>query len=223
VAIKTPNDKLHDIFNEKSLDELLQSLFMFYKSGNDIKSRLPDVKLATLLVRTGLLICIWEYQEWNKDTPESAKPTIDYLYKSMTICNEIGYKSRLNMIEKEASAKKLNFICIWEDIGGKDKDRFERYILNEFNPHKPVVISEERLVYDVRISVDKKLEKEFHLFEFDIASLPEDGVFIGKVRISINPKENNAKMMFYDIDEQEIKRKSLVIKNYDISQTVLFE
>lgn len=223
VAMKTPNDKLYEFINEKNLEELLNSLFMFHQSDNGIKYRHPDVKLASILVRTGVLICIREYKKWNKDTPESAKPTIDYLYKSITICNEIGYKSRLNMIEEEATAKKLEYICIWEDISGKDEHKIGSYIINNFKPGKPTVKSDEPLVYDTKIIVDNRYEKEFHLFEFDIASVPEDGVFVGKVRISISPLGNTAKMIFYDIDNQEIKSKNLVIKKYGDSQTALFE
>lgn len=222
VAKKTPDDKLHDIFNEKNITELLRSILFLYHSDKEITARSPDVKLASSLVSLGVMICIEEYKRWYKDTPESIKPTINYLEKSIGICNEIGYKSRLNAIEKEAVAKKLNFICIWEDISGKDKPKINNYILNELPLDKPIVNSDLPLVYEVRIDVDNRLEKEFHIFEFDLASAPEDGILIGKARINISPIENKAKIILYDPNDQEIKKKSIVVKKYDF-QTALFE
>lgn len=223
VACKTPDDKLHNMFNEKNIIELIRSILFLYHSDKGITARSPDVKMASSLVNLGVTICMTEYQRWNKDLPESIKPTIDYLEKCIGICSEIGYKSRLNVIENEGAAKKLNFICIWEDISGKDQNKINRYILNELKSDKPIVNSNLPLVYDVRMSVINRYEKEFRIFEFDIASAPEDGILIGKVRISISLAINKAKLIFYNRNDQEIKNKSLVIKKYDDSQTALFE
>jgi len=60
-------------------------------------------------------------------------------------------------------------------------------------------------------------------FIFDVTSLLEDAVFIGKVKTSISPSGKTAKMIFYNLDNQEIKSKSLIIKIYDEFQTALFE
>ena len=42
IASKCPNEKLQQIFNESSLSNLLQNIFLYDKSEKENKPRLPD-------------------------------------------------------------------------------------------------------------------------------------------------------------------------------------
>jgi hypothetical protein len=97
----------------------LWALFVMDNSGSESKFRSPDIRLASELVLTGITACINEYRKWNKDIPESSGPTIEYLNKSVAICKEIGFKSRMNAMEKGLSEKR-KFIGIWEEIYHKN-------------------------------------------------------------------------------------------------------
>jgi hypothetical protein len=167
--------------------------------------------LATLLIRHSIPICIQEYEKLNIDTPKSAKPTIDYLSKSMEICTEIGYKSKIVKMEREAKEKNLKMICIWEEINFKHKEKFKDHILKEMKIVDPANVLE-------IANTPNSNEKEFHIFDLVI---PEESAFLGKVIININPIINTGKISFYDDKNEKVKSKNLVVKKYG-SKTALW-
>lgn len=224
IASKCPNEKLQQIFNEASLRELLQYIFLSDRSEKDSKGRMPDIKLASVFVNIGIQTCIYEYEKWNRDTPETSKPTIDHLHQTMAICKEIGYKATLNLIEQEHRVKNLKYICIWEEIERKNKDKFKNYVLNnvEYETNDP------SSVFQVLLKKSTANEKEFHVFEtppipldYESARSSELVDFICIVKININPIENKGKIVFYNNENEEIKSKNITIKKYG-SQTALF-
>jgi hypothetical protein len=123
------------------------------KSGSEPKSRSPDILLASEIVQTGITACINEYRKWNKDTPESSGPTIEYLNKAVAICNEIGFKSRMNAMEKELSGKR-EFIGIWEELNNKNLQKFKEFISEEKKVPDPNAL-------DITIKKNDPFEKEF--------------------------------------------------------------
>src|SRR6476646_1063437 len=65
IASKCPDEKLQQIFNESSLNNLLQNIFQFYETEQGLKRRLPDLRLASLFASIAIQSCIYEFQKWN--------------------------------------------------------------------------------------------------------------------------------------------------------------
>ena len=223
IASKSSNEKLHEIFNETTLKDLLNYIFRFNRLEKEGDTRISDVKLASFLARTGIDICIYEYQKWNRDTPETSKPAIDHLNRAIAICDEIGYKATLNLMESESRRKNLKYICIWEEIDSKDRDKFDNYII------KDVEVKEDSSMYPIQVIPKKKTlnEKEIYIFQSDIPL--EDNydesyvhaIFLGSVRIIINKDQDKGKIIFYNRENNETKSEDLILKKYG-SQTAIF-
>ena len=212
LAEKSPNNKLRQIFNENTIKDLLFAIFLIDRSESKLKERSADVQLAAEFVRIGIDVCMSEYEKWNKDNPESSKPTMDYLDKAVAICNEIGFKSRMNLMEKESNENKYKLICIWEETDRKNKDKFDQYILKEMKIDDDIPMTRINNKYT-------SFEKEWDLIE-DIGDPSENG-YLGKVIVNINPVENKGKIKFYNDKNEEIKIKNIVIKKYG-SHTALW-
>jgi hypothetical protein len=60
---------------------------------------------------------------------------LEYLQRTIDICNEIGYKTRIEMIEKDANKKNLKYICMLEEIGHKNDSKFHDYLVKEIKLH----------------------------------------------------------------------------------------
>ncbi len=213
VAVKSPDEKLRQIFNEDNIWNLLYALFVEDKSDPQmaLNIRSVDLNLASLFADFSISACIKEYEKWNKDTPESAKPTIDHLIRAQAICKEIGYKYRLDLMEKENNKDKSKFICIWEEINKKHLYRLKEYVKKEM----PIEFG------DLHITVEKNesYNKEFLLFDW---TMDEEDTYAGKISISITPGSQKGIIKFYNENDKEIKNKNLVIKEFN-SQTALYD
>ena len=209
IASKSPDDKLQQIFNENTLKDLLWALFLIDQSESKLKPRSADVLLASKFVEIGLRVCISEYEKWNKDTPKSSEPTIEYLNKAIAICNEIGFKYRMNTMEKK-SLKNKTFIGIWEELYNKNYSQFKEYLSKE------IEIDDSLL----QLTIEKNIanEKEFHLI---LGSGDPSDSYIGKVIVNINLVGDDGTIKFYDDQDNETRKRNIAIKRYN-SQTALY-
>ncbi len=210
IASKSPDDKLQQIFNETTLEKFLKDLFIHDYTEIPAKVRSADVQLASLFADIGISVCIWEYEERNKDTPGSSKPAIDNLKSAKAICRDIGYSYRLDLMKKESVEKKLTFICIWEEIDLKHELKFSEYI-TKVTPIK-----------GINNWTSKTINPNSMEFYFSDHPEPGEGAYIGKAIININPIQNNGKITFYNENDEKIKNISLVVKKYGY-QTALYE
>lgn len=212
IALKSSSDELNEIFNEDSLRGLLYGLFLMDKSDLELqlKPRSADLQLASIFVSVCIHVCISEYEKWNKDTPESSTPTIDYLKKAIAICKEIGYKHKLDLIEKDSIENKLKFICIWEEISHKHLDRFVNYLMKYL-----VEIMGIRDPVKLYCDINNPKVKEFSII--DLVS-SDDDLYLGKVTVNIEPPFNKGEIKFYDKEDKEIK--SFNDKNEEIKYKV---
>jgi hypothetical protein len=213
LASRLPDDKLYEIFNEHTLGPLFTSIFFVDKSKDIFKLRQPNVQLASFLVDQGITHCLSEYEKWNKDTPKSSKPTIEYLQRAASICKEIGYKYLRDYIDNKIVAKKNRLICIWENKFDRDFDRFEKYIYQEMTNLEGFPISIES------VKMDKTNEFRFIVWE---EGPSEEKAFGGviKIEFSLNKQyddmlnDNDGKITFYDHHHKEIKSKRIRILKF---------
>ena len=132
IARKLPNDDFHNVFTEKSIISLLKSLLYGGErlKDNDLSS---DAELASLIASLSIRVCRDEYSSLNKYMPNSAQPVIDYFDRTIAICEETGYKTQLERIEKEFIKKNNEYICRVEEIQNKDRNRFFDYAKQELD------------------------------------------------------------------------------------------
>ena len=88
-----------------------------------------NAELASILVEIGVNICVTKYEVDNFETPNSAKPAIDYLHNTINICNEIGYKTKLQRFQKDSGGK---FVLTLKEVY-KDDSRFDDYLMEEYS------------------------------------------------------------------------------------------
>ena len=182
------------------------------------------LRLASLFASIAIQTCIDQFQKWNRDTPETSKPTIDHLYQVMAICKEISYKATLNLIEQESHEKNMKYLCIWEELQNKHESKFENFILRNM---KYETNEDPTVVKQVFSKYVRANEMEFHVFEtptmeltYEDAIASEDADLICSVKIIINPIGNKGEIVFYNRNGEETKRKNITIKKYG-SQTAL--
>lgn len=210
LASRLPDDKLYEIFNEKTLSPLLDSIFFLDKSERLTKFRQPNVKLAAFLVGRGIAYCLSEYEKWNEDTPETSKPTIEYLQRASSICGEIGYKFLRDYIDNKVVAKKNKLICIWERKFSNDFKKFKEYILQEIDYNGPSTVEFE--------SKDTKKINEYYfnlwgIYDYD----PEEKELACSIKIVFSPDKpedfildnNHGTITFYDHQNNKIKSRRI--------------
>ena len=227
LASRLPDDKLYEIFNEKTLGPLFTSIFYIDKSENISKLRRPNVQLASFLVDQGITHCLSEYEKWNKDTPESSKPTIEYLQRAVSICKEIGYKYLREYIDNKVSPEKIRekknkLICIWERKLANDYDKFKDYFLQEMDYDGPDLVKLE--------NIDTKKINELH-FVLWIVEGPEHKELAGSINIvfSLDKKEgfildnNKGTITFYNQYHKEMKSKKIRILKFGSEHALVEE
>ncbi len=221
LASRLPNDKQFEIFNEETIGNLLKSILLIDKSEDKAKVRNSNLQLASMLIDVCIYPCLVEFRKQNKNTPESSKPTIEYLERAVLICKEIGRQHQRNYIEKEAVKMKERVICIWEGRFSFDYLQFEKYIYQEMKVDAP----------DLNIeSIDTGKKYEFHYVIRTFIDGLDEYYFLGEIKIvfSTDKKEgglldnNSGRMVFYDQQGNEIKNKQVKIKKFG-AQRVLFE
>ena len=223
LASRLPDDRQYEIFNEETIRPLLKSILLFDKSEDKYKIRNPNLQLASLMVKEGIAYCLSEFRTQNKDTPESARPTIEQLERSILICNEISRQYQHNYIIRKALEMKGEFICIWEQIFASDKSKFLEYVYDQMNLGAP----------DLNIKeIESKKINEFHYVLWTSGDEPEGYYYLGEIKIvfslDVNANEgkllddNPGSMIFKDEKGNEIKSKRVRIKKFG-SEHVLFE
>ena len=127
IAEIIPQNEFYDVFDEEIMKKFLMALFYSPERRHD--KCMTNAELASLFVDVGTNICIEKYETDNYETPNSAKPVIDYLNNTINICNEIGYKTKLQRIQKESGGK---FVFMLKEVY-KDDSRFDDYLIDEYS------------------------------------------------------------------------------------------
>jgi len=94
----------------------------------------------------------------------------------------------------------------------KNLQKFREFISKDMEISDP-----DRL--EIIVEKNNKFEKEFHV-NFSTGD-PSYDYFVCKIIININPGGNDGTMQFYNVKNEKIKSKTLVIKRYN-SQTALY-
>lgn len=215
IARKLPDSKQQEIFNESTIEPFLNSLFFIDQSQKVTQLRNTNVGLASLIAEEGIKHCLSTYRKWNKDSPESARPTLDYLERSIQICREIGYKSLKYNIEHSFSTEKNKLICIWENRLDSDFERFAKYLVERMKLS----------ISDVSIrNIPTEESYRYYYGIWDDWGDPEDGEsnYLGalKINFSLNKKEgrlldnNEGTVTFYNHQGKEINEKNIKILKY---------
>jgi hypothetical protein len=198
-----PDNEFQEVFNKESLKEFFESLF-YFNERNKMDSHNYDADLASEFVSIGVGICSSKYQSLNADSPNTAKPVLEYLQRTIDICNEIGYKNRIEMIEKEANKKNQKYICRLEEIGRKDASKFYGYLVKELNlsPYFDIVQAKTTTENDIN-------HKEFF---FKLEELGSEA-YIGLVVLDVFYDKNICKLSFDGIGGNKIEKELIVNKS----------
>jgi hypothetical protein len=212
LAKKLPTNKQEEIFNKETIEPFLKCLFFIDESEKEARLRQPNVDLACLLAEEGIRICSSTYRKWNKDIPESAKPTLDYLEQAIRICREVGNKSYRDHTEKETILEKHKLICGWENKFTSDFERFENYVGKEMD------------LLDTNLSFEEVPTNRINEYSYNLwfnYGDPNQGQkdFLGAISIAFSLDlrsgklldNNNGTITFYNHENKEIKRKRLRI------------
>jgi hypothetical protein len=173
IANRLPKEELDKIFNEKILQKLLFNI-LYSKDREEYVNF--NAELASFLVSFAIPFCLSKYKSLNQETPQTAQPVIDYINRAKDICKEIGYKTKIERIEKESKQKNQQYICRIDEIGKKDEHRFFNFVTNELN------------LYEY-IDITKIQTKGHNIFHKEIIiDLTEWGTekFIGDIRLDIH-------------------------------------
>lgn len=129
VAAKLPEDKLKEIFSPDRVDQLVGRILDSGQANSYNNGLNPrKAELAAMLVKKGIDINSSQYLQLNEDTPLLIKPTIDHLKQTVSICNDISYKLKLQYIEKEAEIMKSRYLFSWNNMLGREKRRLLKFI-----------------------------------------------------------------------------------------------
>ncbi|PWU79354.1 MAG: hypothetical protein DLM72_17845 [Candidatus Nitrosopolaris wilkensis] len=139
LAKKLPDDKQQEIFDDKikelfssmlgitnNLEEMMYTPNLEYRARNKLDYRRTN--LAALVVKEGLLYCIYQHSLLFRDTPTLSEPTVEQLERSMGICNELAYKLHMIDVEEDAREENLTYLFEWSEINGKHKERFREFL-----------------------------------------------------------------------------------------------
>lgn len=125
IAKMIPQNEFYDVFDEEIMKKFLVALFYSPERRHD--KFMTNVELASIFVEIGTNICIEKYETDNYETPNAAKPVIDYLKNTINICNEIGHKTKHQRIQKDSDGK---FVFTLKEVY-KDDSRFDDYLTDE--------------------------------------------------------------------------------------------
>lgn len=175
LAKVVPQNDLDDVFSEENVNDLLNAIF-FSNQRSFNNTFYSNAELASILVSIGVSVCVSKYSADNSEYPNTAQPVIDYLNKTIDICYEIGNKAKLERIEKETN---LKLICILEDIGHKDSEKFDSYLTKEFN--LPMVFDK-----TIKNGNPNSLKKQIVITINPITKGDEDFEYIGIVTLDLD-------------------------------------
>lgn len=134
LAKKFPDDKFEQVFNQKNISLLLESMLVYETEKNSSKEeRNPDLRIAEYLVQYGLDILTKEYEKLNWYTPNLAAITLNHLMQTRAICKDIAKVAEVNQLEKKAKEKMNRFLFKWKHIKNDDKVMLRNYILSLFD------------------------------------------------------------------------------------------
>lgn len=185
IAKKLPNDDFYNVFTEKTLISLLKSLFYEGErlKDSDLSS---DAELASLVASLSIRVCRDEYASLNKYMPNSAQPVIDYFDRTIAICEETGYRTQLERIEKEFIKKNNEYICRVEEIQNKDRNRFLDYAKQELDIDLSFF----------HISIETRYRDDNHRDIIIFIEQYEGGDHIGTITLSIDFNKNTCDLLY---------------------------
>jgi hypothetical protein len=139
LARKLPDDKQDEIFDDKIKgfiesilvtdrirDESINDPYFDTPVSNNLGYR--RTKLAALVVKECIDLCVFQYKQLFRDTPSLNKPIVEHLERSKSMCDDISYKLNLTMLELKSREDEITYLFEWNKIGTREKGRFAEFL-----------------------------------------------------------------------------------------------
>jgi len=202
LAQRLPEDKQKEIFAPSIIDNFVRQVL--YLGGES--PPYPDglnprkAELAAALVRRGIDVNSYQYLQLNEDTPLLAKPTVDHLRQSSSICNEMSYKLKLRNVEEEAEKMKYRYLFSWKNMLGREESRLLNFLREKIGGDDYIEIFQGSIKRS-----DKTIGFSFgHTFE-------KEEVY-GSFHITISDSKNRADLTIIDEVNGDVLEMDLLVK-----------
>jgi hypothetical protein len=87
-------------------------------------------RLAAILVKESLELCVYQHQLLFSDMPAQNKLTIEQLERTQNICDELAYKLHIRKLEEAPREENLIYLCEWNELRKtrRHRERFEDFL-----------------------------------------------------------------------------------------------
>ncbi len=219
LAKKFPDDKFEQVFNQKNLSRLLESMLVYETEKNILKEeRIPDLRIAEYLVQYGLDILTKEYKNLSWYTPNLAAVTLNHLMQTRAICKDIAKVAEANQLEKKAKETMSRFLFKWKHIMNDDKVMLKNYILGLFDKKELRKMSVPTNLEIVHIEQEEATVRGFlaDIEEFNqTAEEDQPNIFEGEFYIELNIAQSTAFFGVYIRTEERKKKLRIEFRNED--------
>lgn len=201
LANKLPEDKQREIFSPTRVEALIvQILYLgiYSRSQHDFNSRKSEI--AARLIRRGIDLNVYQYVNSSPETSSLIEPTLDYLKKTVNICNDISYKIKLKNIHEEGEATEHRYLFSWNNMLTREESRLISFILSKTGDDFAQILN-------IKNEGNRRRVIDFGIDTGD----PEIGVF-GTFQITINNTGTRAEACIFDTHHQIIWKDDLLVK-----------
>lgn len=118
LASRLPNEEQAEIFTQQNIKKLISSILRGDTSelSEDANFNIRSTRIAALLVREGIDLCIKQYHTKIESNPVFNEHVINHLDKTKEICYEIDFKTRSSSFEISSEKGKLPYLFNWNEI-----------------------------------------------------------------------------------------------------------
>jgi hypothetical protein len=137
LAKKLPDEEQQEIFDNKikafcssilrtNKIEMIPTNLQYAHNRLDYRR----TRLAAILVKEALDLCVYQHQLLFSDMPTQNKLTIEQLERTQNICDELAYKLHIRKLEEDSREENLIYLFEWNELRKtrKHRERFADFL-----------------------------------------------------------------------------------------------